>query len=184
MKNYNHKITTSIFFIIIVFFLPYSIVAQEDRANFNSDSLVSAARQLVAITPYCTLITLDSTGLPDARTMEPFSPEANMVVWLGTNINSRKVKQIKRDPRVTLFYASPNASGYVVILGNAFFVNDSVKKQIYWKKSWEKFYSEKKENYTLIKVVPYKLKIIDYTKGIVSDSKTWTVPSVELDSEK
>ena len=184
MKNYNSQMKTFIFLISIIFFLPYLNAAQEVKSNFNSDSLISAARQLTAMTPYCTLITLDTTGHPDARTMEPFSPDSNMVIWLGTNLNSGKVKQIKRDSRVTLFYASPNASGYVVILGNAYIIDDSSKKQVYWKNSWDQFYSEARENYTLIKVVPHKLKILDYTKGIVGDSKTWTVPLVEFDIEE
>ena len=175
---------TFLFFISIIFFLPYSNTAQENNFKFNRDSLLSAARELIAMTPYCTLITLNTKGHPDARTMEPFSPDSNMVVCLGTNVNSGKVKQLEQDSRVTLFYTSPNASGYVVILGNAYIIDDSTKKQVYWKNSWDQFYSEDRENYTLIKVVPHKLKILDYTKGIVGDTTTWAVPFVEFGIEE
>jgi len=47
------------------------------------------------------LITLDKDGAPRARTMDPFPVEDDFTVWFGTNSNSRKVVQIKNDPRVT-----------------------------------------------------------------------------------
>jgi general stress protein 26 len=125
---------------------------------------------------YCALITIDSTGHPDARIMDPFLPDDNMVIWLGTNINSRKVKQIESDSRVTLYYQAPNEAGYVVIKGQAYIVQDSLKKQTYWKNEWSGFYPEDKSNYTLIKVIPEKLEVINYQHGIFGDSKTWYVP--------
>ena len=169
---------------VIIFFLPLSISAQNEQATFNNDSLVSAARQMIASTPFCTLISMDTTGHPNARTMDPFSPDDNFVVWFGTNKNSQKVKEIKRDSRVTIFYGAPKANGYTILYGNAYVIDDAEKKRIFWKKDWEQFYPENKENYILIKVVPNKLKILDYAKGINSDSITWKVPSVELDSEE
>ncbi|MCA1733781.1 MAG: hypothetical protein LC732_09280 [Acidobacteria bacterium] len=39
-----------------------------------------------------------------SRVMDPASPDARMAVTLMTNPASRKVAQIARDPRVTLFY--------------------------------------------------------------------------------
>lgn len=116
--------------------------------------------------------------------MDPFSPDDDMVVWLGTNINSNKVRQIRNDSRVTLYYAGPNGTGYVLIKGNAYIIDDSSKKRTYWKKEWEQFYSKDKANYTLIKVVPSKLEILDFRKGIIGDPETWTVPFIEFDLAK
>ena len=47
----------------------------------------------------CTLITLDQEGRPRARVMDAFLPEDDFTVWFGTNPKSRKVAQIKNDPR-------------------------------------------------------------------------------------
>jgi general stress protein 26 len=135
---------------------------------------------MIEATPYCALITLDVNGHPAARTMDPFPPEENMVIWFGTNKDSRKVQEVKKDSRVSLFYEDSRGVGYVLIKGNAFLVDDPVKKKVYWKDEWNQFYSDSKENFTLIKVVPYRLEILDYTKGIVGDSKTWTVPYIEF----
>ena len=177
----NHQ---KIFIFVIFLQSPLITFAQENGTLYDRDTLITTARIMMEATRNCALITLNSTGYPDARTMEPFLPDSNMVVWLGTSINSRKVKQIKNDSRVTLYYPAQNAAGYVVIKGQAYIVQDSLKKQIYWKKEWSRFYSEDKSEYTLIKVIPEKLEVIDYQHGIFGDSKTLGVPFVKFQPGK
>jgi len=65
----------------------------------SKDSLIVAAREIMKAAGYCALITVDSSGQPQARVMDAFLPEDDMVVWLATNPKSRKVKQLRRDSR-------------------------------------------------------------------------------------
>jgi general stress protein 26 len=173
IKKLN-KIKT-IFFLVLIFQLPSLVFAQEIK---------SAAKQMMETSRYCALITLDETGQPDTRIMDPFLPGDDMVIWFGTNLNSRKIRQIKNDLRVTLYYQSPNGVGYTVIKGKAYLVEDTLKKQTYWKKEWSGFYSDNRSNYTLIKIIPDKLEILDYQHGITGDSNTWAVPFVEFKQNK
>ncbi len=171
--------------IILIFLLPLRTWAQEIQpSNPDHDTLIAAAKEIMESTPYCALITLDESGNPQARTMDPFSPEEDMVVWFGTNPKSRKVTQIRNDSRVTIYYEAPNGAGYVVINGNAFLVDDQEKKKKYWKKEWDKYYSDQRTNYILIKVIPDKLEIVDYKHNILGDSITWAVPYVKFKSGK
>ena len=177
----NHFMLFLILFLLSILKYPIEISAQDDqKAKQKLDSLISAAKELMVETRYCALITLDKTGHPQARTMDPFPPDTNMVVWFGTNSNSRKVKEIDDNSKATLYYEAPNARGYVVLKGNAFMVDDPDKKLKYWKPEWEIFYPESKENYTLIKFIPGRLEIVDYKHKIVGDSLTWEVPSLDL----
>jgi general stress protein 26 len=80
----------------------------------------------------------------------------------------------------TIYYQALNGAGYAVLKGNAYLVDDPEKKMKFWKPGWETFYPESKENYTLIKFVPFKLEIVDYKHEIVGDSVTWEVPNLEL----
>jgi general stress protein 26 len=178
MKAFKNKII--ILILIIILQSPLITFAQENAALYNRDTLITTEIKMMETTRYCALITLDTTGHPEVRTLDPFLPDSNMIVWLGTSINSRKVKQIKNDSRVTLYYPAQNAAGYVVIKGQAYIVQDSSKKQTYWKKEWSRFYPEDKSNYTLIKVIPEKLEVIDYQHGIFGDSKTMAVPFVKF----
>ena len=178
IKIFENKII--IFILVIIIQFPLTAFAQNNEAPFSRDTLISLAREMMETARYCALITLDETGYPAARTMDPFVPDDNMVVWLGTNLNSKKVVDIKKDSRVSLYYQSPKGTGYVLIKGQAQLVNNTMKKQIYWKKEWSRYYSEDKSNYILIKVIPDNLKLLDYQHGIVGDTKTWDVPFVEF----
>jgi general stress protein 26 len=142
--------------------------------------LIAAAREIMASARYCALITLDSSGGSQARTLDPFPPDENMVVWLGTNPRSRKVAQIRHDPRVTLYYFDREAQAYVTIAGTARLVNDPKEKAKRWKDEWQDFYPDRANDYLLIAVTPAKLELVSVKKGIVGDPKTWKPRSVEI----
>lgn len=182
MKKHSiNAFTGSAIFFAMLFLSPLRMDAQDTPSTtYDRGALISAAKEIMETTRYCALITLDSSGQPQVRTMDPFPPDDNMVVWLGTNITSRKVHEIRNDPRVTLYYEAPNGSGYAVIQGNASIIDDQEKKEAYWKEEWNAFYPDKDSTYTLIKVIPEKLEIISYQHGITSSSSTWEVPYVEF----
>lgn len=176
-RRVNYAIAGAILSSAIVLLSPHSIRAQESALSTEErNTLVSAAKEIMEHARYCALITLDETGHPQARTMDPFLPTENMHVWMGTNSSSRKVREIQNDSRVSLYYESADEGAYVVIQGNAILVNDPDKKKLYWKEGWNEFYPDKKTTFVLIEVVPEKLEIISYKHGITAVSKTWEVP--------
>ncbi len=132
----------------------------------------------------CALITLDEKDLPMVRVMDPFLPDSDFTVWLGTNPKSRKVNQIKNNPNVTLYYLDSDGSGYVVIHGIAQLVDEPKEKEKRWKVEWEAFYPNRTEDYLLIKVSPEWMEVISYSRGIVGDPTTWQPPVVRFDSIK
>lgn len=148
------------------------------------DSLLAAARAVMDAAHYCALVTVDAVGVPQARTMDPFPPEDDMTVWLGTNRRTRKVEQIGANPQVTLYYQAPDGSGYVTILGRARLVDDQGEKASRWKPEWEAFYPDRARDYLLIEVVPERLEVVDYSRGIVTVSESWTPPSVVFPADE
>ena len=156
------------------------IIKLQDSIN---NKLKKAAREIMTSAGTCALITIDQEGRPRVRVMDPFVPESDFTVWLGTNTNSRKVDQIKKDPKVTLYYLDIDGSGYVMIHGTAQIVIDQEEKEKRWKVEWEAFYPNKTEDYLLIKVSPEWLEVISYTRGIAGDPTTWEPPTVLFDSK-
>jgi general stress protein 26 len=181
----QHKLFGIIFylsFLLLVTAVSGNIFAQEQKLSGKErDTLLSVARQYMDTVRYCALVTVDSTGYPHVRMMDPFQPDDNMIVWLGTNRNSRKVQEIRNNPRVALFYADDKGTGYVSIIGKAGLVDDAEMKAELWKPGWERFYKNK-DDYILIKVIPGKLEILNYKHAIFGDKKTWRTPSVEFNS--
>ena len=146
--------------------------------RLDRQSLLATAREIMKTARYCALITLDSNGRPRARTMDPFPPDEQMIVWLGTNSKSRKVAEIRRNHRVTLYYFDRDAQAYVTISGLARIVSDPKEKAKHWKDEWKNFYPDRERGYLLIAVTPEKLEVISEKKGIIGNSVTWTPPAI------
>ena len=164
-------------------FLSLAAVAVHGQAAkdpFSRNELIAVARETVSVARYCALITLDSAGRPQARTVDPFPPDANMEVWIGTNPRSSKVAEIRRNPRVTLYYFDREAQAYVSIYGIARLVNDPAEKAKRWKEEWKDFYPDRDGDYLLIAVRPEKLELVNVKKDIVGDPQTWKPPTVDF----
>jgi general stress protein 26 len=144
--------------------------APPDRA-----AVIKVATGIMQRARFCALITLDADGHPQSRIVDAFQPDAAMVVWIATTPVTRKVAEIRRDPRVTLSYFDPNSMGYVTLLGRAAIVTDAAEKGKHWKEDWAKLYKDKNrgDDYVLIKVTPIRLEVSAEGEGIKNDPKTW-----------
>ncbi|WP_347924385.1 pyridoxamine 5'-phosphate oxidase family protein [Pontimicrobium sp. SW4] len=170
----NKKITI----VFAIFFSIYGCAQQKENSPNNDATLISVAKEIMQSAKTCALVTLDDKGRPRVRTMDPFPPEEELTVWFGTNSNSRKVNQIRENPKVTLYYLDSDDTGYVMIHGIASIVNDNAEKEKHWKVKWKSFYPNYPDDYMLIKVKPEWLEVISETRGILGDEKTWLPPIV------
>jgi general stress protein 26 len=173
MRFKSHRFIHSIFALVIIL-IASSLMAQEllvkDRPEISRDSLLTIARTIIDSARSRTFITVNENGKPQARTMYVFPPEENMVLWLGTSTNSRKVKQIKNNPNVMVFYFDTKGRSYVSVAGQARLVNDPEKKSHYWKKSWTRYYPDPEKDFVLIEVTPERMEICSYKYKLFWDS--------------
>jgi general stress protein 26 len=182
-----HVNRSSLIFLIslIPLSIPLNGTSQIGILNDSTDTgYIEAAREIMSEAGTCALITLDETGRPRVRTMDPFSPEEDLTVWLATNPKSRKVGQIRNDARVTLYYLDKDQSGYVMLHGSARLIDDQKEKAKRWKDEWRIFYANYPDDYLLIKISPEWLEVVSYSRGIVCDSITWKPPVVVIEHEK
>ncbi len=150
-----------------------TLAQNKQPADTSRQFLLDAAREIMLSAKKCGVITQNEQGVPQVRTMDPFSPEDDFTVWLATHPNTRKVQQIKNNPNVTLYYPDKNDKGYVAIHGVAELVNDQKEKDKRWKNEWKNFYANRTDGYLLIKVTPHYMELINYNHGISGDPKTW-----------
>lgn len=167
----------SICVVLFVFVIvPQKMHAQHDL--FSKDTLIYAAREIIKSTPYCALITTDSTGQPQARTMNPFPLGDDMTIWFATSRESRKVQELKSNPKVCVYFADhTKAKGYVNITGIATVIDDKElllkMKRDYWEKipNWQ-------EKFVLIKITPKTMDVINYALHINGEKGSNRAPSV------
>jgi general stress protein 26 len=155
--------------------IPWKLYSQP---SINRDTVLIAALEIIKETTYCALVTIDSTGQPQVRTMNPFPANDELITWFATSRNSRKVREIKNNPKVCVYYANHlSAKGYVNITGTAEVIDDKdllIKmKRDYWENipDWQNIF-------VLIKIVPKTLEVINYKHGLNNDPGTFRAPSI------
>lgn len=174
-KVYQHQ---WLFLCIVVFSLLAKIGIAQNPVN--RETLVEAARDIISKTTYCGLVTIDSNGQPQIRTMNPFPVEDDLIIWFATARDSRKVKELKANPKVAVYFADhSSAIGYVNISGTAEVIDDKAlllkKKREYWEgiPGWQ-------DIFVLIKIVPERLEVINYKHGLNNDPQTFGAPAIEF----
>jgi general stress protein 26 len=112
--------------------------------------------------------------------MNPFPPESDMTVWIATNSRSRKVREIQRNPHVCLYYADhAEARGYVALTGTAQLVDDRNEKMKRKRSYWDQAFPDWKY-LVLIRVVPERLEVLNYRRGMLNEPATWKAPFIDM----
>jgi len=81
---------------------------------------------------YASLATCDGDQ-PRVRTVSPIV-EDDMSIWVTTRSTSRKVKQLRENPKICLsFVEQPNGDKASIVIGEARIIPDIEKKKRVWK---------------------------------------------------
>jgi general stress protein 26 len=173
---------------IAIIFLCSLLSAQDKNLNLTTevprDSLLKIAHAIIDSARCRILVTVDEYGRPHAREMDPFKPEEDMVVWLGTNPNTRKVRQIAKNSNVAMFYYDTKGLSYVSLEGTARLVNDTTEKTRHWKEYWKRYYQDRDKDYILIQVIPSRLEVVSYKHKLFWKTESFLPNSVEFDAGK
>jgi len=161
-----------------IFFLFFLINIQlVFSQHYEPSILKDIALDMVKDSKFCVLSTVSINGEISSRIMDPHLPNDDFVVFLVTNPLSRKVKEIKNNPNVTLLFQ--NESGYVSLNGRVSFVLDQSKKNIIWKDDWTPYYYDKKKALVL-KIKPKMIEVVNQTKNIKGDSINWAPAKIKF----
>ncbi|HWI19530.1 MAG TPA: pyridoxamine 5'-phosphate oxidase family protein [Vicinamibacterales bacterium] len=134
----------------------------------------AAAADIMKAARQCTLVTIGDDGQPQARIVEPLIA-ADGSIWIATNPLTRKVQEIKKDPRVTLMFFNAAASEYVAVLGRATLVTDAARKAAHWRAEWKPFYKDEHRgaDFMLFQVRPHRLEVSSARHKMDNDPTTW-----------
>lgn len=119
---------------------------------------------------FCLLASRGSEGV-SARVLQPFPPEPDLEVWLGTSAASRKVTELRADPRATLAYQDDDRSACVVLSGRIDVVESLEARRRRFMSTWWAFWPEgpASPDYTLLRFVPDRLEVWDAARGITPE---------------
>jgi general stress protein 26 len=174
--------TVTIALTAMIAFSPIAKAQKPQGAPPSRADILKAAREVIVGAGYATLATIGDDGQPQARIMEAFPPEPDLTVWMATTAASRKVTEIRKNPRVTLLYFDRTRLAYVTLIGRADLVTDTAEKVRRWKKEWKGFYKDENrgDDYLLIRMTPSRLEISSPGQGMMNDPATWRPVTLEL----
>jgi general stress protein 26 len=160
----------------LVLLLPATVAAQTPPRA----AVIAAATDIIQKARYCTFITLGEDGQPQARIVDPIAPDADFTIWFATNPLTRKVDQVRRNPKVTLSCFDAETSSYVTLLGRGSLVSDAAEKQRHWKNDWAAIYPKgaRSDDLMLIRIAPVRLEIVSEARGMIGDAQTWLPLSI------
>jgi general stress protein 26 len=70
-----------------------------------------------------------------------FQEQPYFRVFLATHARSEKVKQIRENRKISVYFISPKESRSLLLIGKAVRVKDRGIKELLWQEDWEQFYS-------------------------------------------
>jgi general stress protein 26 len=168
---------------LLVLSLPAAAAAQAaPHTPPTRAAVIAAATDIMQKAHYCTFITIGEDGQPQARIVDPLAPDAAFTIWIATNPLTRKVDQLRKNPRATLSCFDSASSSYVTILGRGDLVADAAEKERHWKKDWLAIYptGARGNDVVLIRLTPSRLEIVSESRGMLGDPKTWRPLSIEF----
>ncbi|MEW5854034.1 MAG: pyridoxamine 5'-phosphate oxidase family protein [Myxococcota bacterium] len=133
-------------------------------------AVLAAARSTMQRKPYCLLVTTSPEGA-HARVLQPFPPDEELRVWLGTSPRSRKVAELRADPRATLVYEDDRRGACVALSGDVEVVEDVGARRAHFMRSWWAFFPEGPEgdDFVLLRFEPRRLEVWDASRRITPE---------------
>ncbi|RLB97993.1 MAG: hypothetical protein DRH34_14455 [Deltaproteobacteria bacterium] len=92
-------------------------------------------------------------------------------IWLGTNPFLRKIREIEKNPNVTLAFSLEKEHANLIIYGRASIVHDVPERKKHWIGSWLLFFPNGPggDDFVLIRVEPSKMELMNFKKNIVPE---------------
>ena len=108
----------------------------------QAEYIVAVARATLDAADFCFLTTQGEFEPTSTRLMQHFKPDADLTVWFGTSLTSRKVREIQRNPRVNVACLDPTRRAYIVLVGTATIEERAEQWRRYWREDWHTFWPE------------------------------------------
>lgn len=176
--------------------MPQAPVANEQLYRVDKPGdILKAARSLMESDENMALVTVDGQGQPRARSVRAFlsdidetDPRAGMTVWVMTRDSTRKIGQIMRNPKVTLYFNDDAKFSYLSLMGTATVHTDPEHRTIkailarealegYAEYFWPNF----PEGFVMIEVQPRWIEFMG--PGVKNHPEHWRPQAVEFSQD-
>lgn len=99
------------------------------------------------------LTTYGAKGFPVTRAMLKMENEGLETIWFSTNTSSKKVTQLRINPKASVYFFDSQTYSGVLLLGTVEILQDAESRTRLWRPGFEKYYPQGKNDpdYTVIR---------------------------------
>jgi len=119
--------------------------------------------ELIKRNRYAKLITFGTDGTPRGRIMTNLPLGKDMVIWFATGLSTSKIKDIRKNPTVSVFVDDPHDQTNASISGKAEIVTDKRLLKKFWQEPFGFFFpgGPADPDYCLLKITPKTVEYLD-----------------------
>lgn len=127
------------------------------------DDVKKSAAELIKRSRYSKLITFGTDGAPRGRVMTNLPMGKDMVIWFATGLSTSKIRDIRKNPNVSVFVDDPYDMSNASIIGRAEIVTDERMKKKFWQEVFGFFFpgGPTDPDYCLLKITPKKVEYLN-----------------------
>lgn len=128
---------------------------------------MQTVQETIAGLDVCFLITHNEGGHISSRLMQCFKPEPDFTFWFGTRDMTRKVNELRANPRAVVSFHNVEEAAYVSFTGSVELVDDPELLKRYWRHDWRQFFPHGPERgYLLIRFTPVEIEFMNFAREI------------------
>jgi len=134
----------------------------------QAEHVVAIAKPTLDAAECCFLTTPGDSDPTSTRLMHHVKPDADLTVWFGPSLASRKVREIRRTPRVTVACLDPTRPASAVLAGPVTVEERTEQWRRYWREDWQTFWPEgpSARDYVLWRFACERVEVLSFPVGI------------------
>jgi general stress protein 26 len=134
----------------------------------TAEHVVVVARATLDAAGYCFLITQGASGTASTRLMQHFKPDADLTLWFGTSAASRKVRELRTNPRASVACLDPQRTAYAALVGALTIEERAEQWRRYWREDWQTFWPEgpSGRDYVLLRFACERVEVLSFAASI------------------
>jgi general stress protein 26 len=106
----------------------------------EKEEAIKKSLELIKRSKIVLLGTNSEDGYPNIKALLNLETEGLKTIWLSTNTSSKRVRQIKENPKACVYYVDESQFVGLMLLGKIEILNDRQSRKKLWRDGYEKYY--------------------------------------------
>jgi len=108
----------------------------------QKEEVVKESLAVIANSEIAMVGTNGNEGYPNIKAMLKMENEGLHTLWFSTNVSSRRVGQLKKNPKACVYFIDNAQWKGLMLVGNMEVLTDKASRQRLWRTGFEKYYPQ------------------------------------------